>query len=189
MLAQAGRNTEQPTAVDGRTGLLPEWAGHTTVALMKAYCAAPDVESLDALHGDPTCLGLGLDGPFAGRDTRLRRRALEPGFIWNGKSFRVRSPTHGWGFNRFGRGHILAGLPFDLSIGPSHVDGRPAVRIDYSQHPRSPWWHRRVFDELREVDAGIFVGPAGFRFGRSGHIHVLAWFGIDTSKGVTGEAI
>jgi hypothetical protein len=135
--------------------------------------------SLAAVEGDPRGVGIGLHFWPGGRlDRWIRKRAALPRFLWHGKSFRMKSPTEGWGFNRAGRGPLVAVFPFKTSIGLSALDGKPAVLIDYDV-PRNPWWERLTWDELREVSPGIFLGVTTLRlFGKK---RVTLWFAVDTT--------
>jgi hypothetical protein len=80
---------------------------------------------------------------------------------------------HGWWGKQFrepmGGGHTLQGenlvrrrgrleesIPMTAQIGPSRVDGRPAILIDYP--PDARWPHNRVKDELRRLDEKTLIG-------------------------------
>jgi hypothetical protein len=135
--------------------------------------------SLAPLEGDPCGVGIGLN-VWSGSwfDRWLRKRAALPRFAWHGKSFRMKSETEGWGFNRVGRGPLVTVFPFKTGLGPSVLDGGPCVIIDYNV-PRNPWWERLTYDELREVGPGVFLGITTLRlFGRR---PVLLWFAVDTT--------
>lgn len=142
--------------------------------------------TLAPLEGDPRGVGIGLhfwsQGLF---DRMLRKRTKRPEFLWHGKSFRAKSDTEGWGFNRFGRGAVVGMFPFKTGLGNSVVDGKPCVIIDYNV-PRNPWWERLTWDELREVSPGIFLGITTLRlFGRR---PVTLWFAVDTTVPQKWEA-
>ncbi len=147
--------------------------------LMKLYLKGQAPTSLAPLEGDPRGVGIGLNVWSGGWfDRRLRRRAALPGFTWHGKSFRMKSETEGWGFNRLARGPLVAIFPFKTSLGASILDGEPCVIIDYDV-PRNPWWQRLTYDELREVGVGVYLGITTLRlFGRK---PVVLWFAVDTN--------
>ncbi len=135
--------------------------------------------SLAAIEGDPRGVGIGLHFWSLGWiDRWLRERTKAERFLWHGKSFRMKTETEGWGFNRTGRGPILTVFPFKTSLGSSVIDGEPCVIIDYDV-PRNPWWERLTWDELREVSPGVFLGVTTLRlFGRH---RVSLWFAVDTT--------
>jgi hypothetical protein len=111
-----------------------------------------------ALHGRMLAIR-SLPGPIA---TRLRRWAASPTFVWEGKTFQASSDTAGVGHNRVfvprALGHQNL-FPFATSFGPSAVDGKPTLILDYDLDA-NPSYIRRVHDEIREVSPGLFLGPA-----------------------------
>lgn len=139
---------------------LRELSTRELMDLFRKGCAPT---SLAALEGDPRGVGIGLHFWSRGRiDRWLRRRTTKERFLWHGKSFRMKSDAEGWGFNRAGRGPLLAVFPFKTSLGPSVIDGEPSVIIDYDV-PRNPWWERLTWDELREVAPGVYLGVTTLR--------------------------
>ena len=50
-------------------------------------------------------------------------------------------------------------FPFATHFGPSAIDGKPCLVLDYDQ-PENPWLIRQIHDELRQVGPGVFLGPA-----------------------------
>ncbi len=100
-----------------------------------------------------------LPGGIAGA---LRRWAASPSFVWEGKTFQASSETRGMGHNRvsipraLGRQNLF---PFETSFGPSAIDGKPTLILDYDLHV-NPSYIRHVHDEIREVAPGLFLGPA-----------------------------
>jgi len=151
----------------------------STVELMDLFRKGGAPSSLATLEGDPCGVGVGLNVWAGGWfDRWLRKRSALPRFAWHGKSFRMKSETEGWGFNRVGRGPLVTVFPFKTSLGQSVVDGGPCVIIDYNV-PRNPWWERLTYDELREVAPGVFLGITTLRlFGRR---PVVLWFAVDTT--------
>lgn len=154
--------------------------------------AALNLGDLARLFGDatPPASIAALDGALTGRMLAvrsldrgpvarlLRRWAASPGFVWSGKSFTSRSAAEGGGINRI----LLPGLlgrqalfPFGTRVGPSILDGRDAVVLDYDR-PENPPYIRRIRDELREVSPGVFLGPALW-MGRRGAT-LLLWFAL-----------
>jgi hypothetical protein len=106
----------------------------------------------------------------------LRAVASTAAFPWGGKSFRG-DGDRGTGLNRvhlFGRHQLF---PFATRIRPSVLDGKPCVTLDYDL-PDNPGVIRAIHDEVREVDPGLFLGPAMWK-SRGGPKLVL-WFALDT---------
>jgi hypothetical protein len=101
----------------------------------------------------------GLPGPLAGP---LRRFAASPSFMWGGKTFQASSETRGVGHNRVNLARVLGRqnlFPFDTLFGPSAIDGKPTLILDYDLDV-NPSYIRRIHDEIREVSPGLFLGPA-----------------------------
>jgi hypothetical protein len=90
----------------------------------------------------------------------LRRLALSPSFVWEGKTLAATTDRDGGGYNRIcvpgvlGRQHVF---PFASRFEPSLFDGKPTVVIDYDR-PANPWFMRRIHDEIRELQPGLFLG-------------------------------
>jgi hypothetical protein len=155
--------------------------------LMALFRASPAPESVRRLDGHPAGVGVAPIILSGGRIERwLRRYAQSERFIWHGKSFASLSDDDGcgWGYNRLAVGPVLDAFPFRTFLGPSRIDGRPSLILDFDV-PRNPWWERRTWDELREVGPGVFGGTTGLRlFNR---YRPLAWFACDTNRQVTLE--
>jgi hypothetical protein len=146
-------------------------------ALGAVYAAGTAPASLSALDGHPRGRMLAVKkldhGPVAGA---IRAFAAAAAFPWGGKSFAAESASAGTGINRvhlFGRHQLF---PFQTRLGPSVIDGRPAVVLDYDL-PDNPWIIRQIHDEVREVSPGLFLGPAMWKT-KGGHAFVL-WFALD----------
>jgi hypothetical protein len=111
----------------------------------------------------------------------LRGIAASPRFVWEGKTFASTSKRAGRGINRIAGGAILGRqdlFPFTTSIGPSVIDGKDAVILDYEQ-PENPPYIRHIHDEIREVAPGLFLGPAMWK--RSGAAPAtILWFALRT---------
>jgi hypothetical protein len=149
-----------------------------------------DVRELGALYArgnTPARLG-GLEGHPRGRmlavrtldhgvpGRLLRSLAGAAAFPWGGKSFEGKGDK-GTGLNRvhlFGRHRLF---PFLTRIQPSAVDGGPCIALDYDL-PDNPGAIRSIHDELREVDPGLYLGPAMWKT-KTGPGLVL-WFALDT---------
>ncbi len=129
------------------------------------------------LDGAPRGRMLAWVGPV-GRPPVFRvvsRVARSRAFPWGGKSFRSASDERGTGINRV-RG-VGDAFPFETRFGPSAVDGRPCLILDYDL-PQNPWFIRQIHDELRQVGTGVYLGPAMWK-GAAGPTLVL-FFAIAT---------
>jgi hypothetical protein len=91
---------------------------------------------------------------------------------WEGKTF-----DHG---GNSGQNVVLGRklLRFRAEVGPSQLDGRPALLLRYdSPAYGNPWPARVVKDELRTVGKGIAIGPAIVDV--AGAPVPLVWFGLE----------
>lgn len=119
----------------------------------------------------------GITGPLA---SSLRKFAASRSFVWEGKSFQATSDTRGTGINRvsipkaLGRQNLF---PFATSFGPSAIDGKPTLILDYALDV-NPSYIQAIHDEIREVAPGLFLGPAMWK-GKSKKTLVL-WFALDS---------
>ena len=108
----------------------------------------------------------------------LRSFAGSLRFPWGGKSFFRVAHDQGRGINRVRLGPArFEWYPFDTRVETSLVDGRPTVLLDYDK-PENPFFIRRIRDEIRELEPGLFLGPAMWKDDRGGAAHVL-WFALD----------
>lgn len=147
-------------------------------ALGRIYDGGTVPGSLAALDGHPRGRMLAVRKLDAGAPAgALRSFAGSAVFPWGGKSFAARRADAGTGINRvhlFGRHQLF---PFETHFGPSVVDGRPSIILDYDL-PDNPSVIRHIHDEVREVSPGLFLGPAMWKTA-DGHAFVL-WFALDT---------
>lgn len=147
-------------------------------ALGLLYAAGQAPESLAGLDGHPRGRMLAvrrLDrGAVFGA---LQRFAGSPAFPWGGKSFSATSALLGEGINRVHLGGRHQLFPFKTHLGPSVLDGAPAVILDYDL-PDNPGIIRAIHDEVRLVDRGLYLGPAMWK-SKDGPTFVL-WFALDT---------
>ena len=137
---------------------LPAMAKLSVDALGALYAGGTPPRLRD-LDGAPRGRMLTWVGPL-GRDLAfrgVRRFARSSGFPWGGKSFSSANESQGRGINRvIALGEVF---PFATHFGPSAIDGKPCLILDYDQ-PENPWLIRQIHDELRQVGPGIFLGPA-----------------------------
>jgi len=119
----------------------------------------------------------GVSGPLG---ASLRKFAASRSFVWEGKSFQADSDTRGTGINRvsipkaLGRQNLF---PFATSFGPSAIDGKPTLILDYALDV-NPSYIQAIHDEIREVAPGLFLGPAMWK-GKDKKTLVL-WFALDS---------
>jgi len=176
--AQRTRAAERTSATRSRS--LDDLARLAPRELQAIYqgCGVP--ERLTELDGDLVGRMLALRG--AGRGLALRTLASvarSPGFAWAGKSFRALDAETGTGINRVrlaGRHRLF---PFRTHFGPSVIDGRRCVVLDYDDAD-NPGLIRAIHDEVREVDPGLYLGPACWK--REGRAPlVVLWFALDAA--------
>ena len=155
--------------------------------------AARSLAELDALYRAATVSSTmhAADGALVGRmlavrnlpsplATPLRRWAGSRSFMWEGKTFEAASDGRGVGHNRvnipraLGRQNLF---PFETSFGPSAIDGKPTLVLDYDLDV-NPSYIRHIHDEIREVAPGLFLGPAMWKAAK-GPVLVL-WFALDS---------
>jgi len=161
---------------------LDDLAQNTSDELDALYRGAKVSMSMHAADGALVGRMLAVRGIPGALAAPLRRWAASPSFVWEGKTFQADSDTRGMGHNRvsvpgvFGRQNLF---PFETSFGPSAIDGKPTLILDYDLGV-NPGYIRRIHDEIREVAPGIFLGPAMWK-GAKGNTLVL-WFGLDATR-------
>lgn len=91
----------------------------------------------------------------------LRAIAGARGFPWRGKTFRPHDESRGEGKNRVlsDRIHLFR---FETTIGPSRAGDFDALQLDYDL-PENPPLIRRIEDEMRELEPGLWLGQAYLR--------------------------
>jgi hypothetical protein len=133
---------------------------------------------LRAIDGHPLGRVLALpklDRGFVGSIIRsIHASALYP---WEGKSFTSQGPNDGHGVNRF-RLPRRGWFTFRTKLTTSVVDQQPCIAIDYDV-PSNPRPARVVYDELRALGNGVYLGRGMYRHAKRGHVLVL-WFGVDS---------
>ncbi|MGZ3451544.1 MAG: hypothetical protein ACXWUG_15000 [Polyangiales bacterium] len=91
---------------------------------------------------------------------------------WRGKTFAAPAEHHRTsGRNRW---FELEALPFDAHVEKSALDHEPTLVLKYDR-PENPAPVRALFDELREIGRGLYLGPVYVR-GPNGP-RVLGWWG------------
>jgi len=120
--------------------------------------AAP---SLDEMNGEYDGALLTGNLPPAPRHFPITA-VNRPWLPWKGKVFYPAEGSRGRGANRIAAGPLRREMwSFETSIGASRIDGRDALLIDYDL-PGNPFWLKRaVFDELRRLRDGLYLGKGG----------------------------
>ncbi|MEO8702042.1 MAG: hypothetical protein ABI867_18505 [Kofleriaceae bacterium] len=155
-------------------------ASRSSEELDSLYRAATVSTSMHAADGQLVGRMLSVRGLPSGLAGPLRRWAASRSFLWEGKTFQASSETRGVGHNRvyipraLGRQNLF---PFDTLFGPSAIDGRPTLILDYDLKA-NPSYIRAIHDEVREVSPGLFLGPAMWKSARAKTL--VLWFGLDS---------
>lgn len=102
--------------------------------------AGPGVQPRGRVHGLPIVAPGSPMGPTMSRAARV---------VWQGKVFRADGVT---AVNRFFGVRVIQG---NLSYGPSWLDGRPALILDYQG---TSVVYGRYRDEIRQVAPGLYLG-------------------------------
>lgn len=102
--------------------------------------------------GEAEGTALLASGTLLGRIIAFLARLL----VWQGKVF---EPEHGRLRNRVTPLRILA-LPARIGHGPSQVDGRDCMLVEYTRLSRRVG---RLNDEIRMVSPGLYLGMAFWR--------------------------
>jgi hypothetical protein len=176
-------STQTTHATTSRSSVhsLDTLAQRTFAELDALYRAATVSQTMHAADGALVGRMLavrGLPGAIAGS---LRRWAASRSFVWEGKTFEAATDTKGVGHNRvfipnvFGHQNLF---PFDTSFGPSAIDGKPTLILDYDLRV-NPGYIRHIHDEIREVSPGLFLGPAMWK-GAGDKKTLLLWFALDS---------
>ncbi|HEX5657477.1 MAG TPA: hypothetical protein VFX59_09780 [Polyangiales bacterium] len=119
----------------------------------------------------------GIDRALVGDFVRrFQRSALYP---WEGKSFTALDAREGRGINRFRYPVRRGWFPFRTGLDRSRVDDRPCIAIDYDV-PDNPWLVRGIYDELRALGNGLYLGRGGIRRAGTKLPSLVLWFLVDT---------
>lgn len=143
---------------------------------LAALYATGRIADVGALEGRPMGRMLAVRGLRGGAARALARFAGSRAFPWGGKSFSGRGDA-GTGVNRVHLGGRHQLFPFLTHVTASAIDGAPCVALDYDLRD-NPGFIRAIHDEVREVETGLWLGPAMWKTA-SGPRLVL-WFALDT---------
>jgi hypothetical protein len=144
------------------------------------YRSAVVSTTMRAADGALTGRMLAVRGLPSGLAAPLRRWAASRSFLWEGKTFQAATDQRGVGHNRvfvpraLGRQNLF---PFDTLFGPSAIDGKPTLILDYDLDA-NPGYIRHIHDEIREVSPGLFLGPAMWKSAKDKTL--VLWFALDS---------
>lgn len=99
---------------------------------------------------------------------------------WQGKSFRDANADVGTGTNRVGFTRCAGAFRFRTYATTSVVDGLRSLAVDYDTE-ENPGFARTVYDELRPVGAGLWLGR-GMRRRPGKGPQLLVWFALDSKQ-------
>ena len=164
---------------------LDELAALTSEDLSALYADGEVPADFSALDKHPRGRMLAVRGvektPFRGLLAEFAKLGFFP---WDGKSMTSTGTRTGEGTNRINLGPIRTNwFTFTTSVQTSVVDGRETIVLDY-EHPGNPAFIRKIHDEIREVAAGLYLGPAMWKTG-SGAAKTVLWFALDTNTPAT----
>ncbi len=182
MLSTQTPTTAIPMSTSSRASIhsLDSLAARSTGELDALYRAATVSSSMHAADGALIGRMLAVKSLPGVIASPLRRFAASRSFVWEGKTFQAADETRGVGHNRvhvpraLGRQNLF---PFETSFGPSAIDGKPTLILDYDLDV-NPSYIRHIHDEIREVSPGLFLGPAMWK-GATDKSLVL-WFALDS---------
>ena len=139
-----------------------------------------DTPDKDALDGETRGRVLAGRGPL--RAEAVREIVNTPLLPWKGKSI-----DHGLGANRFGYGPLeRQGFEFETRMEPSLVpeDSDDVLIFDYDQ-PENPPGVRRIRDDLKEIDDGLFLGTSNVEVGDG--YRFLIYFALERTDRNTSD--
>ncbi|MET0287014.1 MAG: hypothetical protein ABW352_21200 [Polyangiales bacterium] len=132
-----------------------------------------------AISGHPRGRVLAVPGVDRGlRGDLVRRFQGSVLYPWEGKSFSALSASEGRGINRFRYPVRRGWFPFRTGLAESRTDGRPCIAIDYDV-PENPWLARGIYDELRALGDGLYLGRGGMRRAGTKVPSLVLWFLVD----------
>jgi hypothetical protein len=166
---------ERPPVVDearlrGRNNLNQTPLGPSGKWTLEKVLALTPEEAVALWHAAPSptlqemnghYMGLGANGDNPERQAGFAKSMLNESSrlgYWLGKAFRPVTATEGEGYNRwrYPGGKIVHNQCMKTRVGPSIIDGNPCYQIDY--HAVNP--NSTLFDEIRRLDDGVYLGTA-----------------------------
>jgi hypothetical protein len=181
MTMLASHSTTTTTGAKTRSlHTLDSLARMTSSELETIYRAGQCSTDMHAADGALVGRMLAVRGVPGAAASVLRRWAAGPSFLWEGKTFSATSQTRGTGINRVALGRALGRqnlFPFETAFGPSAIDGKPTLVLDYELGVNPPYI-QRIHDEIRGIAPGLFLGPAMWKSGASKTL--VLWFALDS---------
>jgi hypothetical protein len=175
------QNQTTSTAPRASIHSLDSLSRKTSAELDALYRAATVPKTMHAADGALVGRMLAVRGLPGALAAPLRSWAASRSFVWEGKTFQATSDTRGVGHNRICVPNVLGHqnlFPFETSFGPSAIDGKPTLILDYDLEI-NPGYIRHVHDEIREVAQGLFLGPAMWK-GKGDRKTLVLWFALDS---------
>jgi hypothetical protein len=169
-----------PVAVPHRRRSLSALALLDSRALEELFAKA-EAFPPDSLQGHPRGRVLAIPGWDRGLSSAfLRGLHASPVWPWEGKSFASRpGAAEGVGINRALVPLRRGVFPFRTYSTASVVDGKPCFAIDYDV-ARNPRVARAIYDEVRKVDDGLYLGR-GMRRRPGREPSLVLWFALDAT--------
>ncbi|MBF9352154.1 hypothetical protein R2360_11270 [Mycobacteroides chelonae] len=136
---------------------------------------------LHVLGEKPDGRQLAMRGRDHGISAKIVRYFADPRrAVWIGKRLSViDNGLSGKGSNRMRFGRDV--FPYIVRIDASILDGHDAIVFDYN-HAGNNAIGRRLYNEIRQVAPGIFVGAITWKTRRNTRTH-LGWFGLTADLG------
>jgi hypothetical protein len=173
--------TKPPTQAVSPVPQIDELASCTSAELSTLFARASLAPSdFAAIEGHPRGRVLavpGLDRGLVGALVRgFQGSVLYP---WEGKSFFASNAHEGRGVNRFRYPLRRGWFSFRTELTESRTDGKPCIAIDYDVR-ENPRLARGIYDELRALGGGLYLGRGGMRLRNRAEPALVLWFLVDT---------
>jgi hypothetical protein len=102
-------------------------------------------------------------------------------FIWRGKVFESVNSSRGRGINRFKIGPFrFLRFHCDTMISRPLAGPNDVFCLDYDL-PGNPWYIRRIRDDIKKIDEGLFLGSANLRL--LGKHRFVVYFILESARG------
>jgi hypothetical protein len=181
MQAQVEMHARFPRGVAPRRHPSFDWLSLLDSAALESLFATAEAFPFDSLQGHPRGRVLAIPGWDRGPVAALLRGLhASRWWPWEGKSFAIRSGAAGGvGINRVRLPTHRGMFPFYTYPTRSVVDGKPCFAIDY-EVPDNPRRVHAIYDEVRRVDDGVYLGR-GMRRRPGRDPRLVLWFALDLS--------
>jgi hypothetical protein len=148
-----GRSVKEILGVSPENATIKDIQKLNKAQVMQLYYAEP-VPDFASMKGEfkAQLLPLGVLAPSAAYYTH---HFFGPGH-WDGKAFLPFEKNRGWGYNIFSKnGKVTRTRKFNIYMGPSTIDKKPAFHLDYS--PYNAGIAHSMRDELRKINDNLFI--------------------------------